>query len=388
MKTGVNAAQCSADGAEERNRLSAGRRRHRERGTAVKLLLAGTALALLLAGCSSSSQEKADMMQVNDAAMPTADSKASASAGSAPMEASSTAANTAAPGQTAGMTGTGAAQAGAEDPFSRKIIYRANLSMQVESYKETEELVQEAVRSAGGYVLQFSENASAAEKFGTFVIKVPAAGFESLISRFEKINPAMRKSMEGQDVTEEYVDLSSRLKAKELMESRLLAFMEKATKTEELVSFSTELGKVQEEIERIKGRMRYLEQNVSYSTIELRIVQKIASADVIGAQDRGPLGKRAAQALDGSLAVMGVVLQGVIVIAAGALPVLVLLAVVGLPIIWYRRKRKAKMALLRQQRLEDNRREAAGTAPEVRQPRQEAGSAADGPQSGEEPKQT
>ncbi len=325
-----------------------------------KLMLLGIAAAMLFSGCSGSNGEKLDHAVANDAKS-AASPQAANSEVMADRNITTTSKQVSGPseaqGQGAGMTSQAAQTPQADDTFSRKIIYRANLTMQVDSYEETEALVQEAVRAAGGYVLQFSENASATEKFGSFVIKVPATGFESLIGQLEKINPAMRKSMEGQDVTEEYVDLSSTLKAKELMEERLLAFMEKATKTDELVAFSTELGKVQEEIARIKGRMRYLEQNVSYSTIDLRIVQKIASADVIGAKDRGPLGKRASQALDGSLAVLNLMLQGLIVMGAGALPILVLLALIGVPVLWARRKRQARQAELRRQRLEENRRQ-------------------------------
>ncbi|MEK8129712.1 DUF4349 domain-containing protein [Paenibacillus filicis] len=325
--------------------LLMGHKRSGKRG--VKVALVGLATIMLVTGCGAADMDKSSSNTAANSKQesPQADNNR-------PAEASSEGKPSA---KDAGPGFNGNGQTAAEDPFSRKIIYKANLNMQVESYKDTEALVQEAVRKAGGYVLQFSENTSAKEKYGSFVIKVPAAGFNSLLTEFSKINPTMRKSMEGQDVTEEYVDLTSRLKAKELMESRLTAFMEKATKTEELVSFSTELGKVQEEIERIKGRMRYLEQHVSFSTIELYIIQKMASAEVIGASDRGPLFKRAAQALDGSMAALGWLFQGIVVVAAGALPVLVVVVLVGLPIWWVRRKRKAGQAELRRQQVEANR---------------------------------
>lgn len=76
-------------------------------------------------------------------------------------------------------------------------------------------------------------------------------------------------------MTEEYVDLFSRLKAKQVVEARLIAFMEKATKADDLVKFSDQLGKVQVEIEQLKGRMRYIDQSVACSTIELRLYQRL-----------------------------------------------------------------------------------------------------------------
>ncbi|MGG2199370.1 DUF4349 domain-containing protein [Paenibacillus validus] len=345
---------------EERSRSGNGFRVAINRRGA-RLLLASALIASALAGCSSASSDKSASEAAKSGA-PTANSAQheSVSAGAADQaggEAQNAAAASSqnAPPQGGSFTGQTAAEG--DDAYSRKIIYHANLSMQVENYADTETRVQEAVKRSGGYVLQFNESTSASEKSGTFVIKVPANGFQSLLVELEKINPSMRKSMEGQDVTEEYVDLSSRLKAKQLVESRLISFMEKATKADELVAFSSELGKVQEEIERIKGRMRYLEQNVSYSTIDLRIAQKIGSAEAIGAQERGPLAKRASAALQGSLTVLNVVLQGIVVVLAGALPILVLLVIVAIPLWWVRRRRKAKLASVRQRLAEENKTE-------------------------------
>lgn len=254
----------------------------------------------------------------------------------------------AAPSGQASSGFTGLAAEGS-DAITRKIMYKANLTMQVEAYVEAQAKIQEAVQLSGGYVLQFSENMSSTEKGGTFVIKVPATGFTSLLTKLEQIQPTMQKNIQGQDVTEEFVDLTARLKAKQVVESRLIAFMEKATKTDELVQFSNELGKVQEEIERIKGRMRYLEQNVAFSTIELRVYQKIGSAEVIQAKDRGPLFQRAAAAINGTSAVLSVVFQWIVVIVAGALPILILAAVLFVPLWLLRKRRKRKLDEIRKQ---------------------------------------
>ncbi|WP_281888141.1 DUF4349 domain-containing protein [Paenibacillus sp. YYML68] len=340
--------------------------REARRETGSKLLVTAAALALLLSGCGAdgaksemasyggaTATDSTQMKAMMNEAANTAKQESPASAGGE--------ANTAQPQspgsqsaqeRSGGFNGQTAPQS--NDVFSRKIMYRANLTMQVDSYDETETLVQEAVRMSGGYVLTFNESSSASDRSGSFIIKVPASGFTSLLAELEKINPSMRKSMEGQDVTEEFVDLSSRLKAKELVELRLVSFMEKATKAEELVAFSAELGKVQEEIERIKGRMRYLEQNVAYSTIDLRITEKIGSADVIRSQERGPLWTRASDALNGSIAVLSVIMQGAVVLLAGALPIIVLCLVVGLPVWWMRRRRRASSVDVRRRLAEEN----------------------------------
>jgi hypothetical protein len=228
------------------------------------------------------------------------------------------------------------------------------VTLQVEKYAEAQAQIEEAVSRSGGYVLQFNESETSYEKSGSFSIKVPASGFSSLLSQIEKINPSAKKSMQGQDVSEEFVDLTSRLKAKQVVESRLLVFMEKAAKTDELLAFSNELGKVQEEIERIKGRMRYLDQNVAYSTIEVRMTQKLGSAAVIQAQDGGPLLQRSANALNGSMAVLSLIFQWIVVIVAAVLPVALVGAIVGVPIWIIRRAKKKKLVEIRKKLAAEN----------------------------------
>ncbi|OAS13647.1 DUF4349 domain-containing protein [Paenibacillus oryzisoli] len=234
-----------------------------------------------------------------------------------------------------------------EAGFNRKLIYRANLVMPVEDYSSAQTQLRDLVALSGAYILQFSESANTGEKGGTYTIKVAANGFVSMLDGLEKISPALQRNVQGQDVTEEYVDLSSRLTAKQLVESRLLSFMERASKTDELLAFSNELAKVQEAIEQIKGRMRYLDQNVSYSTIELRMYQQTGKKPLLSDPNELTLAERVEKAWGSSLNVLFAVMQGVLVFLAAAVPVLVILLIIAIPIWVYRRKRNERLRELR-----------------------------------------
>jgi hypothetical protein len=246
------------------------------------------------------------------------------------------------------LTVTPAIGAEGTDGFNRKLIYKANLVMPVEDYTVAQTQLRDLVALSGAYILQFSENANTGERGGSFTIKVAASGFVSLLDGLEKISPSLQRSVQGQDVTEEYVDLESRLKSKQAVEARLLDFMGKAAKTDELLAFSNELAKVQEEIEKIKGRMRYLDQNVSYSTIELRMYQ-LTGSKALAQKGEPSLGSRLKQALDGSLNVLVTVLQGILIALAAALPIIILVLLASIPFIYYRRKRSQRLADVRAQ---------------------------------------
>jgi hypothetical protein len=336
------------------------KKRSRSMRTTAKRWVMAALLVVLLGGCSAAKENRSDSA-ASMAAPAAADMKQSNESGTAVLPSGNGGApqleqNNAekAKADTSKQADSFNGSASAGGALDRKIIYKANLTMQVEKYEDAQSKIEEAVSRSGGYILQFNESENTYEKSGTFVIKVPANGFQSLLNQLETINPSVKKNMQGQDVSEEFVDLSSRLKAKQLVESRLITFMEKAAKTDELLAFSNELGKVQEEIERIKGRMRYLEQNVSYSTIEVRLAQKIGSAAVIQAQDRGPLFQRSADALNASAAVLIVVIQWIIVAAAALLPILIVLAVIGVPIVLILRYRKKKRVAIHKKLVTEN----------------------------------
>lgn len=225
--------------------------------------------------------------------------------------------------------------------LNKKLIYRANVVVEVNDYGKAQSEVRNLVTLSGGYILEFSESQSQDERGGTFVLKVPASGFSSFLDQLEKLKSvSQQRSIQGQDVSEEYVDLESRLKVKQAMEERYLKFINEATKTSQLVEFANELERIQTEIEQIKGRMRYIDKNVSFSTIEIRLYQPEESIIKISKDDT-PLVKRAEEALTGSLKVLSKLFQWIVVVLSGALPLIVIAAVIGIPW-WLLRRRDSK----------------------------------------------
>ncbi|MNZ84094.1 hypothetical protein D3C78_1028390 [compost metagenome] len=99
------------------------------------------------------------------------------------------------------------------------------------------------------------------------------------------------------------------------------------------------LGTVQEEIERIKGRIRYLDKNVAYSTVELRIYQ--TNQTIKSSSGKEPsLVARMGEALSGSVHAVWAGLKLLLVFIAGALPVAAVTAIIAAPVLWYLRRRR------------------------------------------------
>lgn len=333
----------------------------RKRG--LQYLLCLLAISLVLAGCGSSSNNNSAANTSSSAfssdsgantdgsaEAPAAESAsknslanevATADTAAAPVEQGGGGANPAVPAMGSGQGAEGPAGFAVADVaagLNKKLIYRANLNMEVTDYGAAQTEVRNMITLAGGYIIEFSENVSEYEQGGTFVLKVPASGFSSFLNNLEKVkHEQLQRSIQGQDVSEEYVDLESRLKAKQLMETQYIEFMKKATKSTDLVAFANQLGEIQEQIEQIKGRMRYIDQNVSFSTVELRLYQTEKPVTTIQTKEQSPLGERASEALKGSMNALSVMFQWLVVVLAAALPVLVVAAVVVAIVIWLRR---------------------------------------------------
>jgi hypothetical protein len=256
--------------------------------------------------------------------------------------------------------------------LNKKLIYKANLNMEVEDYGKAQTEIRNLVTMANGYIIEFNENMSQYEQGGTFILKVPASGFSPFLNKLEQVkHESLQRSIQGQDVSEEYVDLESRLKAKQLMEAQYTEFMKKATKSTDLVAFANELGSIQESIEQIKGRMRYINQNVSFSTVELRVYQTDESIAVKEKEEQGPLLERASDALKGSLNALSVMFQWIVVILAGALPILIgvgiILAIVLVSRKNIRERREQQTERIRQRNKELNREQVFPAATEPKE---------------------
>jgi hypothetical protein len=154
-----------------------------------------------------------------------------------------------------------------------KVIKTASLSITVDDVDKTVgQITNEAVLVNG-----FVQNSSVTEnekgqKYATIILRAPAASFESLINKIKALAKLVeREDINGQEVTQEYVDLQADLTHNQAVEAQYLELLKRAQKVEEIIAVRDKLDQVQAEIERIKGRIRYLDNQTEMSTIAVTI---------------------------------------------------------------------------------------------------------------------
>ncbi|WP_240452198.1 DUF4349 domain-containing protein [Virgibacillus sp. YIM 98842] len=234
-------------------------------------------------------------------------------------------------------------EAGQQD---RKIIYTADMRVEVRDYQESLGTFQDSISDYGGYMVESAmyeetENGTAS---GYVTARIPQEHFNAFIEVVEDgSDRVLESNVSGQDVTEEYVDLESRLASKEVVEERLLSFMEQAEETEDLLAISDDLANVQEEIEEITGRMNYLQDKTDLATVTIHIEEKDVRISGVGEEDLNTWEKTQEQFMK-SINFLISAFSGLFVFLVGNLPLILLLGVIGLIVFWVIRKQMNRKA--------------------------------------------
>lgn len=157
----------------------------------------------------------------------------------------------------------------------RLVIKRGNLSLLVKETLKAVEEVKKIAENLGGFVLSSHTWYTDAQKErvqGKVVIKVPSDKFSEAIGKLKDLAiKVVSEQTTGQDVTEEYVDLESRLKNLEATEEQFRAIMKRSGKISEILEVQRELTRVRSQIEVAKGRMKYLKERAKMATITVNI---------------------------------------------------------------------------------------------------------------------
>ena len=155
-----------------------------------------------------------------------------------------------------------------------KIIKEAAIQFEVDDYRKAKKEIDSMVNRWGGYIAREDEVYSYNRIDNTIVIRVSNRQFENLLNALSETSKRIDyKNVNSIDVTEEYVDIEARLKTKREVEKRYYEILAKATRIEDILKVENEIRKIREEIEAKEGRLKYLDDRISYSTITLTIYQ-------------------------------------------------------------------------------------------------------------------
>lgn len=189
----------------------------------------------------------------------------------------------------------------------------------------------------GGYVGDLERSGFDGSARATVTLRVPAASFDAVTARLEKIGDVASSSLGGADVTQESVDLEARLRSLNSQADALRAILTQATTVPDILAVRQQLDAVQTEIETVTGRAAQLADSVAFATVTATFTTSAAS---VTPQPepwwRVTLGAAAAR--------LGAVTGAIVVGAAALLPLVAIGATGWVVVAAVRRRRRAAVA--------------------------------------------
>lgn len=208
-----------------------------------------TAIAPSGTGNSAPSPEAAADNSLSIARIPSESKMATGSAGSAPVPVP-----LASPG------------------IDTKIIKTAYITLEVKDVPGSVDTLKALVASKGGYLSSSSISEGSGNRLaGTVVLRVPQAEFDATLASVKGIGMVKSVSTQGEDVTEEYVDVQAQITSYRNQLVQYNEIMKKAIKVSDVLEIQQQIDSVQTNLDRLEGRLKYLDSRIDMSTITVNL---------------------------------------------------------------------------------------------------------------------
>ena len=164
------------------------------------------------------------------------------------------------------------------DKDLRKLIKEATIRFRTKDIAQTNELINKSLKGFGAYISEDNNFNYSNEVGYDLTIRVPAERFDSLVNFIltkTNIKELDNKSTQIKDVTEEFIDIEARLKVKKEYEQKLSDLLKQAKNLSETLEILKQLTDLRADIESVEGRLKYLTDQVDYSTIHVSFYENI-----------------------------------------------------------------------------------------------------------------
>ena len=165
-----------------------------------------------------------------------------------------------------------------KESISRKLLKNGNVVFETADLEKMKLNIENLVQKFDGYISSDYANEYDNKVNYYLNIRIPSQYFDLILKEISiQISKFDAKEITISDVTEEFLDIESRLKNKKELEKRYLEILQQSKSVEDILNIERELGKLREEIEATEGRLNYLSNQVSFSTLSVSFYKKVAN---------------------------------------------------------------------------------------------------------------
>jgi hypothetical protein len=164
---------------------------------------------------------------------------------------------------------------------SRKLIKEGLVKFETPDIEKTRSQIMAAVAANNAYVSSDKQNNLADKVSYELTIRIPTAKFDAFLNSATKdVLYFDNKEIDVKDVTAEYLDNEARLKTKKEIELRYRQLLSKASTVKDVLSIEKELGDIRTEIESLEGQLKFLADQVQFSTLRINFYKNISTPTV------------------------------------------------------------------------------------------------------------
>lgn len=157
---------------------------------------------------------------------------------------------------------------GSGTDIGTKIIRTAQVSLEVTDVTASADAFKTLAQQNGGYLSSSNVQRGYNDRLSaTVVLRIPQSAFETVLESVKASGTVKSVSVQGEDVTEEYVDLTAQKTSYQNQLAQYYTIMKQAVKVEDVIAVQAQIDRVQTELDRLEGRLRYLNSRIDLSTI-------------------------------------------------------------------------------------------------------------------------
>lgn len=161
-------------------------------------------------------------------------------------------------------------------PADRKLIRTVRMQAETEDLTGVMTQLEQTLTQFGGYlqqkeIYQGSTYRGTQKRSAYLVIRIPAKDLDAFLVQLSGTAHVVSTNESVDDVTLQYIDVDSQLKALRTEEERLLALMEKAESLADLLAIEQRLTQVQQQIQSVTSQLKALDSQIEYATIYLNL---------------------------------------------------------------------------------------------------------------------
>lgn len=156
----------------------------------------------------------------------------------------------------------------------KKIIRDGEMTIKVKSAQAAKTRVDSLLIPFGAYYANENFNNNDSEATFYLRLRIPATAFDNFMTCLEKgYGEVLNKDIRARDVTDQFIDLETRLKNKRHYLDRYNSLLKEAKTVKDILQIQEEIRGLEEEIESTTGRLKYLSDQVDYSTLQLYLTE-------------------------------------------------------------------------------------------------------------------